>query len=136
MPQTTTPVETVDVLIVGAGISGIGAAHYLTTMVPQKSFVILEGRDVAGGTWNLFKYPGIRSDSDLHTFGFEFKPWTDKQSIADASASSTTSTRRSTRTTSATRSATGTRCTRRSGRRRNACGRSTSSAPTPASGSR
>ncbi|OPX17329.1 NAD(P)/FAD-dependent oxidoreductase [Gordonia sp. i37] len=84
MPQTTTPVETVDVLIVGAGISGIGAAHYLTTMVPQKSFVILEGRDVAGGTWNLFKYPGIRSDSDLHTFGFEFKPWTDKQSIADA----------------------------------------------------
>ncbi|MGC4936142.1 flavin-containing monooxygenase [Gordonia sp. DT30] len=84
MPNTTTPVETVDVLIIGAGISGIGAAHYLTTIVPQKSFAILEGRAVSGGTWNLFKYPGIRSDSDLHTFGFAFKPWTDKQSIADA----------------------------------------------------
>lgn len=84
VPQTTTPVETLDVLIIGAGISGIGAAHYLTTESPQKSFAIFEGRDAPGGTWDLFKYPGIRSDSDLHTFGFEFKPWTDKQSIADA----------------------------------------------------
>ena len=84
MPKTTTPIETLDVLIVGAGISGIGIAHYLTTELPQKSFALLEGRAAPGGTWDLFKYPGIRSDSDLHTFGFAFKPWTDKQSIADA----------------------------------------------------
>ncbi|MFM9377801.1 flavin-containing monooxygenase [Gordonia sp. VNK21] len=73
-----------DVLIIGAGISGIGAAHYLTVEHPEKSFAILESRPVAGGTWNLFRYPGIRSDSDLHTFGFAFKPWTDPQAIADA----------------------------------------------------
>ncbi|WLP92848.1 NAD(P)/FAD-dependent oxidoreductase [Gordonia sp. NB41Y] len=85
MTETATTVDALDVLIVGAGISGIGAAHYLTTQLPGTSFAILEGRDRMGGTWNLFKYPGIRSDSDLHTFGFAFKPWTDKQSIADAS---------------------------------------------------
>lgn len=73
-----------DVLIIGAGISGIGAAHYLRTAHPDKSFTILESRDAAGGTWDLFRYPGIRSDSDLHTFGFAFKPWTDEQAIADA----------------------------------------------------
>ncbi|MFT4126785.1 MAG: NAD(P)/FAD-dependent oxidoreductase [Gordonia sp. (in: high G+C Gram-positive bacteria)] len=84
MSETTTAPETLDVLIIGAGISGIGIAHYLTTMLPEKSFAMLEARGSAGGTWDLFKYPGIRSDSDLHTFGFEFKPWTDKQSIADA----------------------------------------------------
>ncbi|AEV84811.1 flavin-containing monooxygenase FMO [Actinoplanes sp. SE50] len=76
--------EHIDVLIVGAGISGIGAARYLTTELPGKSYAILEARGASGGTWDLFRYPGIRSDSDLHTFGYEFKPWRDEQSIADA----------------------------------------------------
>jgi len=74
----------VDVLVVGAGISGIGLGHYLTTMLPGKTFALADGRDVIGGTWNLFRYPGIRSDSDLHTFGYEFKPWTNDNAIADA----------------------------------------------------
>ncbi|NMO01108.1 NAD(P)/FAD-dependent oxidoreductase [Gordonia sp. TBRC 11910] len=82
MPDTTTDVF--DVVILGAGISGIGAAHYLRTEHPEKSFTILESRETIGGTWDLFRYPGIRSDSDLHTFGYEFKPWRDKQAIADA----------------------------------------------------
>ena len=79
-----TAVDRVDVLIIGAGISGIGAAHYLRSEQPSKTFTIVEARGAAGGTWDLFRYPGIRSDSDLHTFGYEFKPWTDKQAIADA----------------------------------------------------
>ncbi|WP_336820066.1 flavin-containing monooxygenase [Gordonia sp. MMO-8] len=73
-----------DVLVLGAGISGIGAGHYLRTEHPSKSFAMLESRDAVGGTWDLFRYPGIRSDSDLNTFGYEFKPWQDPQSIADA----------------------------------------------------
>ncbi|MGL6234472.1 MAG: flavin-containing monooxygenase [Segniliparus sp.] len=81
--STTPDVEQLDVLIIGAGVSGIGAGHYLRTLQPSKTFAILEGRDVSGGTWDLFRYPGIRSDSDLHTFGYEFKPWRDEQSIAD-----------------------------------------------------
>ncbi|MGY1780036.1 flavin-containing monooxygenase [Geodermatophilus sp. SYSU D01036] len=84
MTTTQTPVEHLDVLIVGAGISGIGAGRYLTTELPAKSFAILEARGASGGTWDLFRYPGIRSDSDLSTFGYEFKPWRDRQSIADA----------------------------------------------------
>ena len=84
MTTTHTPVEHLDVLIVGAGISGIGAGRYLTTELPRRSFAILEARETSGGTWDLFRYPGIRSDSDLHTFGYEFKPWRDQQSIADA----------------------------------------------------
>ena len=76
--------EHLDVLIIGAGISGIGAARYLTVEHRSKSFAILEARAASGGTWDLFRYPGIRSDSDLHTFGYEFKPWRDEQSIADA----------------------------------------------------
>jgi len=76
--------DTVDVLIIGAGISGVGAARYLTTEHPAKSLAIVEAREAAGGTWDLFRYPGIRSDSDLYTFGYEFKPWRDKQAIADA----------------------------------------------------
>jgi monooxygenase len=76
--------EHLDVLIIGAGISGIGAARYLITELPGKSFAILEGRAAIGGTWDLFKYPGLRSDSDLHTFGYEFKPWTDENAIASA----------------------------------------------------
>ena len=74
--------EKVDVLIVGAGISGIGAAYYLQRDHPGRSFTILESRGVTGGTWDLFRYPGIRSDSDLHTFGYEFKPWRDEHAIA------------------------------------------------------
>jgi monooxygenase len=75
--------EHLDVLIVGAGISGIGAAQALSTRLPAKRFVVLEARDGLGGTWDLFRYPGIRSDSDLTTFGYEFKPWTDRKVIAD-----------------------------------------------------
>lgn len=78
--------EHVDVLIVGAGISGIGAAYHLQKRCPKKSFAILEGREAIGGTWDLFKYPGLRSDSDMHTFGYAFRPWPDKDSIASASA--------------------------------------------------
>jgi monooxygenase len=74
----------VDVLVVGAGISGIGLGHYLVTMLPEHSFAIVDAREAVGGTWDLFRYPGIRSDSDLHTFGYEFKPWTSDNAIADA----------------------------------------------------
>jgi cation diffusion facilitator CzcD-associated flavoprotein CzcO len=77
-------IDHVDVLIVGAGISGIGAAYYLQTQQPGKSYAILEARGATGGTWDLFRYPGIRSDSDLHTFGYEFKPWEDEDAIASA----------------------------------------------------
>ncbi|GAX54584.1 flavin-containing monooxygenase [Streptomyces olivochromogenes] len=76
--------EHIDVLIIGAGISGIGAAHYLQTERPGSSYAILEARGVSGGTWALFRYPGIRSDSDLHTFGYAFKPWRNDKSIATA----------------------------------------------------
>ena len=74
----------VDVLIVGAGISGIGLGHYLVTDQPGRTFAIVDGRDAIGGTWDLFRYPGIRSDSDLHTFAYAFKPWTSDNAIADA----------------------------------------------------
>lgn len=73
-----------DVLIVGAGISGISAARHLQMDCPQKTFAILEGRQNIGGTWDLFKYPGIRSDSDMYTLGFRFRPWTSTKAIADA----------------------------------------------------
>jgi cation diffusion facilitator CzcD-associated flavoprotein CzcO len=76
-------VEHVDVLVVGAGISGIDAAYHLQTMCPDRTFTILEGRDDLGGTWDLFRYPGVRSDSDMHTLGFGFKPWTADKAIAD-----------------------------------------------------
>jgi len=72
-----------DVIIVGAGISGIGAAVHLNNSCPDKTYAILEGRDAIGGTWDLFRYPGIRSDSDMHTLGYEFKPWTEAKAIAD-----------------------------------------------------
>lgn len=83
MAQTKSPAkhavgkaEHFDVLIVGAGISGVGAAYHLSEQCPQKSFVVLEGLESFGGTWLTHKYPGIRSDSDLYTFGYRFKPWT------------------------------------------------------------
>ncbi|MEM8918329.1 MAG: NAD(P)/FAD-dependent oxidoreductase [Pseudomonadota bacterium] len=75
--------QMVDVLIVGAGISGIGMAVHLRQKCPEKSFALLERRDEIGGTWNLFQYPGIRSDSDMHTLGFKFEPWTEQKAIAD-----------------------------------------------------
>ncbi len=78
--------EHLDVLIIGAGLSGIGAACHLQKALPGKSYAILEGRAASGGTWDLFRYPGIRSDSDLHTYGYAFKPWTDEKSIADGEA--------------------------------------------------
>lgn len=73
----------IDVLIVGAGISGINAAYRICEAFPQWSYTILEARDELGGTWSLFQYPGIRSDSDLHTFGFAWDPWTEDRAIAD-----------------------------------------------------
>jgi len=73
----------VDVLVVGAGISGIGAGYFLQRECPDRSYAILEGRADLGGTWDLFRYPGIRSDSDMHTLGYSFKPWTDAKTIAD-----------------------------------------------------
>ena len=75
--------EHVDVLIVGAGISGIGAAYHLQTECPGRTYAILEGRSDIGGTWDLFRYPGVRSDSDMHTLGYRFKPWTAEKAIAD-----------------------------------------------------
>jgi monooxygenase len=78
--------EHVDVLIVGAGLSGVGAAYHLQAAFPGKSYLILEARDVIGGTWDLFRYPGVRSDSDMHTLGYRFRPWTDAKAIADGPA--------------------------------------------------
>ena len=76
----------VDVLIVGAGLSGIGAAHHLQSTLPGKSYAILESREAIGGTWDLFRYPGVRSDSDMQTLGYRFRPWTDDKAIADGPA--------------------------------------------------
>ncbi len=70
-------------LVVGAGLSGIGAGHYLQTECPWASYAIFEARDTIGGTWDLFRYPGIRSDSDMHTLGYSFRPWDGEKSIAD-----------------------------------------------------
>jgi cation diffusion facilitator CzcD-associated flavoprotein CzcO len=76
LSRPTAPVEHFDVLVVGAGISGVGAAYHLNSELPQTSFVVLEALDSFGGTWWTHRYPGIRSDSDLFTFGYRFKPWT------------------------------------------------------------
>src|SRR3954452_8588068 len=82
-PETTSPTDHVDVLIVGAGVSGIGCAYHLQNEAPGKSYMILEAREATGGTWDLFRYPGIRSDSDMHTLGYSFRPWKSAQTIAD-----------------------------------------------------
>ncbi|MEO1929376.1 MAG: NAD(P)/FAD-dependent oxidoreductase, partial [Gammaproteobacteria bacterium] len=76
----------VNILIVGAGLSGIGAAYHLNKECPNKDYLILESRDQLGGTWDLFKYPGIRSDSDMCTMGFRFKPWQGEKLVADGGA--------------------------------------------------
>jgi cation diffusion facilitator CzcD-associated flavoprotein CzcO len=76
-------IEYVDVIIVGAGLSGIGSAIHLTKEAPNKTYTIVEGRDAIGGTWDIFRYPGVRSDSDMFTLGYEFKPWTNHKGIAD-----------------------------------------------------
>src|SRR5436190_12852265 len=75
--------EHVDVLIVGAGLSGIGAAYHLQQKCPDKRYVILEGRSAIGGTWDLFRYPGVRSDSDMYSLGYTFRPWREAKAIAD-----------------------------------------------------
>lgn len=79
-------VRDLDVVIIGAGISGINSSYHLQTRCPNLSYTVLEGRKELGGTWSLFKYPGIRSDSDLHTFGFSWEPWNQPQAIAEAGA--------------------------------------------------
>ncbi|HET6932967.1 MAG TPA: NAD(P)/FAD-dependent oxidoreductase, partial [Candidatus Acidoferrum sp.] len=76
-------IEHFDVLIVGAGLSGIGAAYHLQAECPKKSYLILEGRAAIGGTWDLFRYPGVRSDSDMYTLGYRFRPWKEAKAIAD-----------------------------------------------------
>src|ERR671919_2725212 len=78
--------EHVDVLIVGAGLSGIGAACHIQERCPGRRFAILEARGATGGTWDLFRYPGIRSDSDMHTLGYRFRPWTEQKAIAGGDA--------------------------------------------------
>src|SRR5215213_10052303 len=75
--------EHVDVLVIGAGLSGIGAGYRLQTESPDRSYLILEARDSIGGTWDLFRYPGVRSDSDMFTLGYPFRPWREARAIAD-----------------------------------------------------
>ena len=76
----------VDVLVVGAGLSGIGAACHLEERLPGTSYAVLEARETSGGTWDLFRYPGVRTDSDMYTLGYRFRPWTHAQSIADGAS--------------------------------------------------
>src|SRR6266536_5549983 len=78
--------EHFDVLVVGAGLSGIGAGYHLQDACPGKTYAIFEAREAIGGTWDLFRYPGIRSDSDMYTLGYAFKPWGAAQAIADGPA--------------------------------------------------
>ena len=82
MPTNDDEVEHLDVVVVGAGLSGIAAGHHLRTTCPWARYAVIEARDALGGTWDLFRYPGIRSDSDMHTFGFPWRPWTRPDTIA------------------------------------------------------
>ena len=81
--KATTEQVDFNVIVVGAGLSGIGVAYHLQRDCPHKSFVILEARGAIGGTWDLFRYPGVRSDSDMHTLGYRFRPWRGEKAIAD-----------------------------------------------------
>src|SRR5687767_5178377 len=78
--------EHLDVLVVGAGLSGIGAGHHLQTKCPWARYALFEARDAIGGTWDLFRYPGIRSDSDMFTLGYSLRPWQRRESIADGAS--------------------------------------------------
>ena len=84
--STEPPVEHLDVLIIGAGLSGIGAACQLRERQPHRTVAVLESREVSGGTWDLFRYPGIRSDSDMYTFGYRWRPWRNERALADGDA--------------------------------------------------
>lgn len=75
-----------DVLIIGAGLSGIGTACHVTAEFPDKTIALLERRERLGGTWDLFRYPGVRSDSDMFTFGYKFRPWRDVKVLADGAS--------------------------------------------------
>ena len=86
MTPSPPPDEPLDVIIVGAGLSGVGAAHHLSRRCPEKRVLILEQRGAIGGTWDLFRYPGIRSDSDMFTLGYPFRPWTSERGIADGTS--------------------------------------------------
>ena len=86
MSVTSVTPEHLDVLVIGAGLSGVGAGYRLQTECPGKTYAILEGRSSLGGTWDLFRYPGIRSDSDMFTLGYPFRPWKDPKSIADGAS--------------------------------------------------
>jgi monooxygenase len=84
MHRSAQPLPThIHVAVIGAGLSGMGAGHRLQTECPERDYLILEARESVGGTWDLFRYPGIRSDSDMFTLGYSFKPWRDAKSIAD-----------------------------------------------------
>src|SRR5882672_6998030 len=85
-PGGESPAEHLDVLIVGAGLSGVGAACHLQTRCPGMTYAILESRESLGGTWDLFRYPGVRSDSDMYTLGYTFRPWPGSKSITDGSS--------------------------------------------------
>ena len=85
-PDRAAATEHFDVIVIGAGLSGIGAAYHLQRRLPHKTFVLLEARATLGGTWDLFRYPGVRSDSDMNTLGFAFRPWRDRKVIAEGGA--------------------------------------------------
>src|SRR5579859_6399168 len=85
-PETAPPADHVDVLVIGAGISGIAAGYHLQHECPDQTYAILEARSEIGGTWDLFRYPGIRSDSDMYTLGFPFRPWDSDRSIVDGTS--------------------------------------------------
>ena len=84
--MSATATEHLDVVVIGAGLSGVCAGHHLQTSAPWASYAILEGRAAMGGTWDLFRYPGVRSDSDMFTLGFPFRPWTSNQMIVDGAS--------------------------------------------------